>query len=381
MIKLRLQLLTFVGLFVLCCSVASAGEKLTLKDITAGKFRSKSMTEVRPMADGETYAQISDDGKRIVTYSFRTGQQTGVLFDATAVQGADIDMVEGYIMSPDNGRILIQTATKAIYRRSFTATYYIYNTHTNQLEPLSDGGPQQTPVFSPDANLIAFVRGNNVFLVDLLHGKAECQVTMDGKFNEVINGIPDWVYEEEFSTNSSMVFSADSRQIAWIRYDESAVKQYSMQLFKGQKPERSEFAEYPGDYTYKYPVPGQVNSKVSVHSYDIQSHQTKTIDVPLDTDGYIPRIKATSDPSKIAVFTMNRHQDQLRIYMANPLTAVCQLAIEDRVEKYIKEETLEDVQLTDKHILLPSERDGYNMMRSLVTLISQPIPMAPPTSK
>ena len=360
MIKLRLQLLTFVGLFVLCCSVASAGEKLTLKDITAGKFRSKSMTEVRPMADGETYAQISDDGKRIVTYSFRTGQQTGVLFDATAVQGADIDMVEGYIMSPDNGRILIQTATKAIYRRSFTATYYIYNTHTNQLEPLSDGGPQQTPVFSPDANLIAFVRDNNIFLVDLLHDKAECQVTMDGKFNEVINGIPDWVYEEEFSTNSSMVFSADSRQIAWIRYDEGAVKQYSMQLFKGQKPERSEFAEYPGDYTYKYPVPGQVNSKVSVHSYDIQSHQTKTIDVPLDTDGYIPRIKATSDPSKIAVFTMNRHQDQLRIYMANPLTAVCQLAIEDRVEKYIKEETLEDVQLTDKHILLPSERDGYN---------------------
>ena len=360
MIKLRLQLLTFVGLFVLCCSVASAGEILTLKDITAGKFRSKSMTEVRPMADGETYAQISDDGKRIVTYSFRTGQQTGVLFDATAVQGADIDMVEGYIMSPDNSRILIQTATKAIYRRSFTATYYIYNTHTNQLEPLSDGGPQQTPVFSPDANLIAFVRGNNIFLVDLLHDKAECQVTMDGKFNEVINGIPDWVYEEEFSTNSSMVFSADSRQIAWIRYDESAVKQYSMQLFKGQKPERSEFAEYPGDYTYKYPVPGQVNSKVSVHSYDIQSHQTKTIDVPLDADGYIPRIKATSDPSKIAVFTMNRHQDQLRIYMANPLTAVCQLAIEDRVEKYIKEETLEDVQLTDKHILLPSERDGYN---------------------
>lgn len=360
MIKLRLQLLTFVGLFVLCCSVASAGEKLTLKDITAGKFRSKSMTEVRPMADGETYAQISDDGKRIVTYSFRTGQQTGVLFDATAVQGADIDMVEGYIMSPDNGRILIQTATKAIYRRSFTATYYIYNTHTNQLEPLSDGGPQQTPVFSPDANLIAFVRDNNIFLVDLPHGKVECQVTMDGKFNEVINGIPDWVYEEEFSTNSSMVFSADSRQIAWIRYDESAVKQYSMQLFKGQKPERREFAEYPGDYTYKYPVPGQVNSKVSVHSYDIQSHQTKTIDVPLDTDGYIPRIKATSDPSKIAVFTMNRHQDQLRIYMANPLTAVCQLAIEDRVEKYIKEETLEDVQLTDKHILLPSERDGYN---------------------
>jgi dipeptidyl-peptidase-4 len=337
-----------------------AGENFNLKDITAGKFRSKTMTEVRQMADGETYAQISDDGKRIVTYSFRTGKETGVLFDATTARGASIEQVEGYILSPDGSRMLIQTQTKPIYRRSYTATYYIYNVRNNKLEPLSDGGPQQTPMFSPDGNLIAFIRDNNIWLVKLLYDNAESQVTKDGKRNEIINGIPDWVYEEEFSTNSSMVFSADSRQIVWIRYDESAVKQYSMQLFKGMKPERSEFAEYPGDYTYKYPVPGQVNSKVSVHSYDIQSHQTRTIAVPMDVDGYIPRIKATSDPSKVAVFTMNRHQDVLRIYMANPLSTVCQLAIEDKVDKYIKEETLEDVLLTDKHILLPSERDGYN---------------------
>ena len=344
-----------------CCSLwsvaASAGEKLSLKDITAGQFRSKSMTEVRPMSDGETYAQISEDGQRIVTCSFRTGQQTGVIFDAAKASGAEIEEVEGYIMSPDGRQILIQTATKSIYRRSFTATYYLYDIKNNRLEPLSKNGPQQTPVFSPDGTKIAFVRENNIFIVD---GQTERQVTKDGKFNEVINGIPDWVYEEEFSTNSSMVFSADSRQIVWIRYDESAVKQYSMQLFKGKKPERKEFAEYPGDYTYKYPVPGQVNSKVTLHSYDLQTQQTRQIDVPLDADGYMPRVKATSDPAKIAVFTMNRHQDQLRIYMVNPQTADCKLAIEDQVDKYIKEETLEDVKLTDKHILLPSERDGYN---------------------
>ena len=334
-----------------------AGEKLSLKDITAGQFRSKSMTEVRPMSDGETYAQISEDGGRIVTCSFRTGQQTGVIFDAAKASGAEIEEVEGYIMSPDGRQILIQTATKSIYRRSFTATYYIYDIKNNRLEPLSKNGPQQTPVFSPDGTKIAFVRDNNIFIVD---GQTERQVTQDGKFNEVINGIPDWVYEEEFSTNSSMVFSADSRQIVWIRYDESAVKQYSMQLFKGKKPERKEFAEYPGDYTYKYPVPGQVNSKVTLHSYDLQTQQTRQIDVPLDADGFMPRVKATSDPAKIAVFTMNRHQDQLRIYMVNPQTADCKLAIEDQVDKYIKEETLEDVKLTDKHILLPSERDGYN---------------------
>ena len=337
-----------------------AGEKLSLKAITSGEFRSEVMQAVRPLADGETYGQMSADGKRVESYSFRTGQRVAVLFDVATARGAKLDQVDDYIMSPDGRRMLIQTQTKPIYRHSFTAVFYIYDIRNNKLEPLSDGGPQQTPVFSPDGNQIAFVRDNNIYLVKLLFDNAESQVTKDGKRNEIINGIPDWVYEEEFSINSSMVFSADSRQIIWIRYDESAVKQYSMQLFKGLAPERKEFTTYPGAYTYKYPVPGEVNSKVSVWSYDIQSRQTRKIDVPLDDDGYIPRIKATSDPAKIAVFTMNRHQDKLRIYMANPLSTVCQLAIEDQVEKYIKEDVLEGVQITGQHILLPSERDGYN---------------------
>ena len=337
-----------------------AGEKLSLKDITRGEFRSEEMQAVCPLADGETYGQMSSDGKRVESYSFRTGQRVAVLFDVASARGTQLDRIDDYIMSPDGRRMLIQTQTKPIYRHSFTAVYYIYDIRNNKLEPLSDGGPQQTPVFSPDGNQVAFVRDNNIYLVKLLFDRAESQLTKDGKRNEIINGIPDWVYEEEFSTNSSMVFSADSKQILWIRYDERAVRQYTMQLFKGMKPEYSEFAEYPGDYTYKYPVPGQLNSKVSVWSYDIQSHQTRQIDVPLDADGYIPRIKATSDPKKIAIFTMNRRQDQLRIYMADPLSTVCQLAIEDRVEKYINENVLEDILITDKHILLPSERDGYN---------------------
>ena len=338
----------------------NAGGKLDLKAITKGEFSQETMTAVRPGADGETYTQISSDGKQIVSYSFRTGKQESVVFDAATARGGQVSKVDNYIMSPDGRRILIQTQTKPIYRRSFTAVYYIYDIRNNKLAPLSDGGPQQTPVFSPDGNQIAFVRDNNIFLVKLLYDNAESQVTKDGKRNEVLNGIPDWVYEEEFSTNSSMVFSADSKQIIWIRYDETDVKQYTLQLYKGSYPEKLENAEYPGDYTYKYPVPGQVNSKVSVHSFDIKSHQTRRIELPLDADGYIPRIKATSDPTKIAIFTLNRHQDVLRIYMANPLSTVCQLAIEDKVDKYVKEETFEEVKITDKHILLPSERDGYN---------------------
>ena len=359
-IRMNMRRIMLSALMMLVGMASLAGEKLTLEEITSGVFRQDYMQAVRPMADGETYSQISDDGKQVVTYSFRTGKQVSVLFDAATARGAQIGSVDNYIMSPDGKRMLIQTQTESIYRHSFTAVFYIYDIRNNKLVPLSDGGPQQTPVFSPDGNQIAFVRQNNIYLVKLLYDNAESQVTKDGKWNEVINGIPDWVYEEEFSTNSSMVFSADSKQIVWIRYDESAVKQYSMQLFKGLAPERKEFAEYPGDYTYKYPVPGQANSKVSVLSYDIQSHQTRKIDLPLDADGYIPRIKATSDPTKIAIFTMNRHQDVLRIYMANPLSTVCQLAIEDKVDKYIKEDVLADVKITDKHILLPSERDGYN---------------------
>ena len=338
----KLRLLT-LGMLMATAMSVTAGKKLSLRAITKGEFRSQTISEVQPMADGESYAQMSDNGKQILTYAFRTGKQTGVLFDASTARGASIGRIDGYIISPDGSRLLIQTNTKSIYRRSNTATYYIYSVRNNKLEPLSEGGAQQTPVFSPDGNLIAFVRENNIYLVKLLYDNAESQVTKDGKHNEIINGIPDWVYEEEFTTNSSMVFSADSKQLVWIRYDESAVKQYTI-----------------GDYTYKYPVPGEVNSKVSVHSFDIQSRQTRKIDVPLDADGYIPRIKATSDPTKIAVFTMNRHQDQLRIYMANPLSTVCKLAIEDKVEKYIKEEVLDDVQITENHILLPSERDGYN---------------------
>lgn len=333
------------ALLLLCMLRVAAGQKLDLKAITDGEFRAETLAAVEPLSDGETYAQISDDGKRIVAYSFKTGKQVGVLFDATTARGPQVTHVDGYIVSPDGKRLLIQTETKSIYRRSFTATYYIYSIQNNKLEPLSDGGPQQSPVWSPDGNVIAFVRDNNIFLVKLLYDNAESQVTKDGKRNEVINGVPDWVYEEEFSTNTSMVFSANSQQLVWIRYDESQVPLFTL-------PE----------YSYKYPKAGEQNSKVSVLSFDIKSHQTRTLQLPLDQDGYIPRLMATSDPSKVAVFTLNRHQDDLRVYMCNPLSTVCQMIIEDKVDKYVKEETFQNIQITAQHLLLTSERSGYNQI-------------------
>lgn len=348
-------------LFLFKGEVAHAQEgKIKLQDVTNGVYWPKQIDGVNPMNDGESYTQLSPDHKRIVRHSFKTGKEIATVFDVETARGAKkLPCIDGYIMSPDEHRILIQTETKGIYRRSYTAVYYIYDVRNNTLEPLSEGGPQQVPLFSPDGNVIAFARGNNLFLVKLLFGNAEVQVTKDGKFNEVINGLPDWVNEEEFTTNRSFDFSADSKVLAWVRYDESQVPIYSMQEFKGLYPARSEFDAYPGTYDYKYPVAGQKNSEVKVMTFDIKNRVTRTLDVPLDKDGYIPRIKFTSDPTKLAVITLNRHQSQMDVYMANPLSKVCKLLLREKNEKYVRETAYTQMKFYDGHFSLLSERSGF----------------------
>ncbi len=334
-------------------------QDLDLSDITKGNFRGESMAAVKPLSDGESYAQLSSDGQRIEQYSFKTGKQIGVLFDAKAAKGATIDEIENYIISPDDQRLLIQTQSKRIYRHSFTANYYIYTVRNNRLAPLSENGPQQTPLFSPDGLQIAFIRDNNIFIVKLLYDNAEVQITKDGKRNEIINGIPDWVNEEEFGLARSMVFTADSKQLVWVRYDEKTVKEFSMPLFKGLNPERQEYADYPGAYAYKYPIAGEENSRVTVWSFDISSRQTRQLQLPLGADDYVPRLIMTSQPQQVAVYTLNRHQDCLRIFMCNPLSTVCKQVIEEKVSKYVREEAMNGIQITDRHILVPSDRSGW----------------------
>ena len=349
--------LVVVSLLLALSSVA--GNKLQLKQITDGTFRAASMAAVRTMPDGETYTQLSDDGRRIVQYSFKTGKEVAVLFDVATAKGSQLDAIDDYMMSPDGSRLLVQTNTQRIYRHSLTATYYIYTIRNNRLVPLSGHGPQQTPLFSPDGLQIAFVRDNNIFIVKLLYDNAEVQITKDGKRNEIINGIPDWVNEEEFSNDRAMVFTADSKQLVWVRYDESKVPQYSMQLFKGLAPERTEYADYPGFYTYKYPIAGQQNAQATLWSFDIASRQTRQLQLPVDADGYVPRLVMTSDATQVAAYTLNRHQDCLRIFMCNPLSTVCRQVVEEQVDKYVREEAMEGIVITDQHILVPSDRSGW----------------------
>ena len=354
----------------------SAGE-LDLKSIARGNYMADALRAVVPCDDGESYTQLTKDGQRVVRYSFKTGKEVETLFDVTTATGASLKSIDGYMVSPDGKRLLVQTATNSIYRHSLTAEYYLYSMANKKLVPLSQNGAQQTPLFSPDGTMVAFVRDNNIFLVKLLYDNAEVQVTKDGKKNEVINGIPDWVNEEEFSNNRAMVFTANSRQLVWVRYDETAVKEFSMPMYKGLNPAYDAYEEYPGAYTYKYPVAGADNARVTVRSYDISSRQTRDLQVPVDKDGYIPRILSSDDASKVLVMTMNRHQDCLRIYAVNPLSTLSQLLVEEKADKYVREESVTMMKTTEKYILLPSERDGwqhlylYNMNGQLLRQVEQ----------
>ena len=359
MIKKILLVLTVLFSPLMSATGMAENGPLSLKSITGGEFYAHGIYGVNPLADGESYSQLVD-GKRIVVSSFKTGEQTGVLFDADNTKGkVKVSRIDGYIMSPNQKNILLRTQTQSIYRHSTTAVYYIYNVQNRTLAPLSDGGPQECPLWSPDGNMVGFVREGNLFLVKLLFDNAEVQITKDGKFNSIINGKADWVYEEEFVTNRSFDFNADATMLAWIRYDESQVPLFSFPMYKGMLPEMKENAEYPGAYEYKYPIAGQPNSKVSVHTFDIKSRATREVKVPLEAEGYIPRIAFSSDPDKLLILTQNRHQDNLQVWVANPRSAECRCIVTDEVKPYVADKTYTLFKTIKDGFILMSERSGF----------------------
>ncbi len=357
-------------LFCLCtwASFAQGSKSLDLKEIVSGKFRPENIHGVIPIpGDGEHYSQMNADATQIIKYSFKTGKSVEVLFDAATARECPFKTFDRYSFSPDGSKLLLATKTTPIYRHSYTAVHYLYSLKrnldgkiNNVVEKLSDGGPQQVPVFSPDGNLVAFVRNNNIFLVKLLFGNSESQVTEDGKDNAVLNGIPDWVYEEEFSFNRALEFSTDNKMLAFIRFDETEVPSYTFPLFAGEAPHIAAYEKYPGEYTYKYPKTGEANSKVSVHTFDIKSKVIRKLNIPMDADGYIPRIRFTEDPNKLAVMTLNRHQNRFDLYFADPRSTVCKLALRDESDTYIKENVFDNIIFYPENFSFVSEKSGYN---------------------
>lgn len=339
-------------------SAFAMSQQLTIEDINAGQYYARSIRGVTPMNDREHYTQLSPDNKRIVKYSYKTGKEVGVIFDVETARECDLEKIQGYIFSPDEKRILIETEREPIYRRSYSSVYHLYSVENNKLSELTEG-KIRIPVFSPDGNLIAFVRDNNIFLIKLLYGGSESQITKDGEINKVINGAPDWVYEEEFGYNSALTFSPDNKMIAYVRWDESNVKSFEFPMYKGDCPAYMQYAEYPGKYTYKYPVAGEDNSKVSVKTFDIFSKVTRTMQLPIEDDAYIPRIRFTNNPEQLAIMTINRHQNRFDMYYANPRSGVCKLILRDESNWYIKESIYDNIKFYDKYFSLLSEKDGF----------------------
>lgn len=363
----RINIAFLICLFTLT-AFAQGGRKPDLKEIVSGGFIPESISGVIPIpGDGGHYTQMNDERTQIIKYSFKTGKPVEVLFDAATARECPFKKFDSYSFSPDGSKLLIATETTPIYRRSYTAEHYLYSLKrnlegkiNNVVEKLSDGGPQQVPVFSPDGYQVAFVRDNNIYLVKLLYGNSESRVTEDGKRNEVLNGIPDWVYEEEFAFNRAIEFSPDSKMLAYIRFDEREVPSYSFPVFAGEAPRISPYEKYPGEYIYKYPKTGENNSKVSVHTFDIKSKVTRKINVPVEEDGYIPRIRFTQDPNKLAVMTLNRHQNRFDLYFADPRSTVCKLAVRDESDTYIRENVFDDIVFYPENFSFVSERSGYN---------------------
>ena len=350
---LNLLLATLVSLPMM------ADGKLSLRNVMDGTFYPERYYSIVPMNDGEHFARMSNDRKMVLQCSFKSGEVVDTLFDASTARGFDNKNIDDYAFSPDESRMLIQTNTASIYRRSFTAEHYIYSRKNNKVEPLSQNGAQQVPKFSPDGTMIAFVRDNNLFIVKLLFENSESQVTTDGEFGKIINGVPDWVYEEEFSTNCSYDWSADSKMLAYIRYDESEVMNYDMPMYIPSST-KVEYDPYVKPYSYKYPVAGADNSKVSVHTFDVKSRVTRQLKLEIDSESYIPRIQFTKDPDVLAVVTLNRHQSIMDVFAANPRSGLCKRILREESDTYLNEKTFTGIRFYDKNFILHSERSGYN---------------------
>ncbi len=323
------------------------------------EFSAEFVGGLNSMNDGLHYTSVEESdafGSKIVRYSYITGKEVDIIATSKEIFGEEMKSIEGYEFSADEKQLLIQTKTKGIYRYSFSADYYVYNLTTKKTFPLTDfaKGPQMLADFSPDGKRIAFVRNNNIFVLDT-ENKKEAQVTNDGVNNQIINGATDWVYEEEFAISKGFEWSPAGDRIAFYKFDESAVKEFSMDMFGGL---------YPEQYKFKYPKAGEANSKVGIYVWDMANGQTVQVNTGNEKDQYIPRIEWTKNNNQLCVMRMNRHQNKLEFLLAD-MAAVQPFALDTKVIFSETANTYIDISdaltfLNDGSFIWLSERDEYN---------------------
>ena len=343
---MRNLLTVFFALCTLNTITVSARPAFDYSALRDGTFEQKTVSGVRSLSDGERYTTMSDG--RVLCFSYRTGEPAGVLFDASAAEPR-IEFTD-YVLSADERRLLLTTDVEPIYRHSFTAEYWIYDRQDGSLRRLSQGGPQQQAQVSPDGSRVAFVRGGNLFVADPAAG-SERQLTFDGRFNHIINGLPDWVYEEEFSFARAFAWSPDGRKIAYLRFDESRVKQYNMNRFAG--------GLYPENYTFKYPKAGEQNSVVELYCCDAADGSTVRMDTGEQTDQYIPRLFWTPT-GQLGFYRLNRLQNHFEVLLCDS-SGASRVVYDERNDRYVERvdgRTVTFLPDGDRFVVR-SERDGF----------------------
>lgn len=352
------KIAALLSLTVFVAGAVAQSSEISLDDIVEGKYRAFSPAQMISMRDGSSYAELSQDGKAILRYEYATGKMLDTLFNAEATRGAKMDNIEGYVFNSQENKILLWQNAKPIYRRSYTADYYVYDCMHNLLEPLSENGAQRDASFSPDGRMVAFARDNNLY-IKKLDFKTEVAVTNDGKKDSIINGVSDWLYEEEFMTTKMYEWSLDSKFLCFVKFNEAQVGAYVFPLYYCSIPEYEDYKYNPGEMHFKYPRAGQQNAKVSLYAYHIQYRRASKLTLPLEEEDYMPYLIGTKQNNQLAVLTLNRSQNQFKMYYINPQSNVSQLVLAESSETYVDPTYLTCIEFTSKDFTYLSEKDGY----------------------
>lgn len=339
-------------IFLFLVATVFGQQKITVENIYSGAFRAKGMTELQSLKNTDQYTVLNVDQAsrtmQIDLYDFATLKKVSNLID-TKNHKQLADGIDSYTFDASEKKILIACNTNHIFRHSFTADYFLYDIAAKSLTKLFDFQVQE-PTFSPDGTKIAYAKENNLYVYDLASKKSTA-VTTDGKKSAIINGITDWVYEEEFAFVRAFDWSKDSKKLAYIRFDESAVPEFSMSIFQKDL--------YPTIETFKYPKAGEKNSLVSLHIYDAAANATKKVDLGNYNDFYIARLQWTNENNTLSAQVLNRHQDNLDLLFIDGTTAAAKVVLNEKDKAYV-DVTDNLTFLKDNSFIWTSEKDGFN---------------------
>ncbi|MCB0835835.1 MAG: S9 family peptidase [Bacteroidetes bacterium] len=345
----KFNLLLLFSLFAF--SGLQSQERISLENIWLYyRYYPTYVSEFKWMNDDQYYTILEED-RAISRFSIENEQKVDEILNLSELNLGG-NTVESYEFSADENAILLKTGVEAIYRHSTRETCFIVDLKSKKITPVNQGKKISNPTFSPNGSKLGYVFENNLYYQDANTGKVT-QITFDGKPNAIINGATDWVYEEEFAFEKAFAWSPDGKQIAFYRFDESEVREFSMEVYGSL---------YPGQYRFKYPKAGEKNAVVSIHVFDLTSNKTVMADLGPEKDQYIARIKWTQSSDELAAMRLNRLQNQVDVLLINANTGKSNVILTEKSETYIKEATDDKwfFLKESEDFLWTSEMNGYN---------------------